>query len=62
MTKTQLQGVGQNKLPKWANPACQSQVFLQVVAQKLDRIIHQRYRAHLATLSQKTQLRRWIQS
>ena len=27
MTKTQLQGVGQNKLPKWANPACQSQAF-----------------------------------
>ena len=26
MTKTQLQGVGQNKLPKWANPACQSHV------------------------------------
>jgi len=25
MTKTQLQRVGQNKLPKWANPACQSQ-------------------------------------
>lgn len=26
MTKTQLQRVGQNKLPKWANPACQSQM------------------------------------
>jgi len=26
MIKTQLQGVGQNKLPKWPNPACQSQV------------------------------------
>ena len=26
MTKTQLQGVGQNKLPKWANPACQSHI------------------------------------
>jgi hypothetical protein len=25
--KNQLQGVGQNKLPKWANPACQSHAF-----------------------------------
>jgi hypothetical protein len=33
-----------------------------VVAQKLDRVIHQRYGAHLATLSQKAWLRRWIQS
>jgi hypothetical protein len=30
MTKTQLQGVGQNKLPKWANPACQSQTGFHI--------------------------------
>jgi hypothetical protein len=28
-------------------------VFLYVIAQKLDRVSHQRYGAHLASLSQK---------
>ena len=32
MTKTQLQGVGQNKLPKWANPACQSHAVVGLLA------------------------------
>ena len=35
-------------------------VFLYVIAQKLDRVSHQRYGAHLASLSQKAQLRGWI--
>ncbi len=35
---------------------------MHVVAQKLDRALHQRYRADLASFSQKTQLRGWIQS
>jgi hypothetical protein len=37
-------------------------VFAQVVTQELDRVVHQRHSAHLATLSHKAQLRRWIQS
>src|SRR6516225_6004959 len=37
-------------------------VFLYVIAQELDRVSHQRYSAHLASLSQKAQLRGWIQT
>jgi len=37
-------------------------VFLYVIAQKLDRVSHQRYGAHLASLSQKAQLRGWIET
>jgi len=37
-------------------------VFLDVLAQKLDRAFHQRYRAGLASFSQKTQLRGWLQT
>jgi hypothetical protein len=37
-------------------------IFLYVIAQELDRFSHQRYGAHLASLSQKAQLRGWIQT
>jgi hypothetical protein len=37
-------------------------VFLYVMAQKLDRVSHQRYSAHLVSFSQKAQLRGWIET
>jgi hypothetical protein len=37
-------------------------VFLQMIAQNLDRTSHQRYSAHLSSLPQKAQLRGGIQA
>jgi hypothetical protein len=37
-------------------------VFLDVIAQKLCGVSHQRYGSHLASLSQKPKLGRWIQT
>jgi hypothetical protein len=37
-------------------------VFLQVAAEKLNGVSHQRHSAHFATLSQKANLRGWFQT
>jgi len=37
-------------------------VLLQVTAQKLNRICHQRHSAHFAPLAQKANLGRWIET
>jgi hypothetical protein len=37
-------------------------VFLHVIAQKLNRVSHQRHSAHFAPLAQKANLRGWIQT
>ena len=32
-------GVGQNKLPKWAKPACQTQIFQRYCPRRLGEIV-----------------------